>query len=138
MRATAPVAKSARTRGKPRAKAPLKPTKLTPEARETYVAAIGLGATHLAASAAAGVHPSTAERHRNANAAFAADIEKAKRGREVLWLKRIADASSKQWTAAAWLLERTNPDHYGRRAPEAEHSGAVKIIIEGGLPEFPR
>jgi hypothetical protein len=50
----------------------------------------------------------------------------------------ISAAAPTNWNAAAWLLERRWPEEFGRQRLETEHSGEVKITIEGGLPEFPR
>lgn len=43
----------------------------------------------------------------------------------------VQQAAMKQWQAAAWWLERTEPEKYGRRIIDNRHSGAVgtyKII----------
>jgi len=41
--------------------------------------------------------------------------------------------------AAAWMLERRWPEEFGRQRLGPQHPGGeTKIVIEGGLPEFPR
>jgi hypothetical protein len=53
-----------------------------------------------------------------AYAAFAAAIQKAQGEWETAMLARIiaaADLKPEHWTAAAWSLERFDPQHYGRR-----------------------
>lgn len=52
-------------------------------------------------------------------------IKKAKTAAKLKWLDKIeAAAEDGSWQAAAWKLERTDPEEYGRRAPQRiEHSG---------------
>ncbi len=46
---------------------------------------------------------------------FAADVEEALAFSEVRDVAVIAKASTEQWQAAAWRLERRHPDKWGRR-----------------------
>jgi len=58
-------------------------------------------------------------------------IKTAEATRDVRALARINAAMGKSWQAAAWLLERTSPEHYGRVIQEQKgtvdhrHSGQV-------------
>jgi hypothetical protein len=65
-----------------------------------------------------------------AYAAFAAAIQKAQGEWETAMLARItgaADAKAEHWTAAAWSLERFDPENYGRRN-RVDVSGTVTLV----------
>jgi hypothetical protein len=49
---------------------------------------------------------------------FVTEIRKARAGVQARWLEKIEIASQdpKTWTAAAWLLERSFPQEFGRRS----------------------
>lgn len=57
---------------------------------------------------------------------FAEAVEKARAEAVVFNLALIRQAAQGgSWQAAAWYLERTRPEQYGRRIVESRHSGAV-------------
>jgi hypothetical protein len=65
-------------------------------------------------------------------AAFSAAVEKALAEAESRDLATILKASAKNWTAAAWRLERRYPERYGRFDrvkvdAKIEHDGASLI-----------
>jgi hypothetical protein len=100
------------------------PTKLTPEAQQTLVRAIGLGATLTAACQAAGISLQTlynwedkaAERKQPYLALFEA-LQKAEGERQMRWLARIEKAASEgAWQASAWKLERIYSDQYALKS----------------------
>ena len=59
---------------------------------------------------------------------FAAQVLRARASAEVRALHQINSAMGTNWQAAAWFLERTKPDQYGRRE-RISHEGA-----EAGSP----
>jgi hypothetical protein len=70
-----------------------------------------------------------------AYAAFAAAIEKAQGEWETAMLARIsaaADVRPEHWTAAAWSLERFDPEHYGRRN-RVDVSATITVAEVRGL-----
>ena len=101
--------------------------KLTDEIQAIIVDTIRKGATFEAAAGAAGVSVDTIhewrrrgagkdDRPRTARLAeFARAIERAMAEAEIRCVGAIGKASSRQWQAAAWLLERRHPDRYGLR-----------------------
>ena len=57
---------------------------------------------------------------------FSVAVERARAGSVVFNLSLIRRAALEgTWTAAAWWLERTRPEQFGRRIVEARHSGSV-------------
>jgi hypothetical protein len=102
-----------------------RPTKLVPEIAARILVFLRAGNYIHIAAAAAGVHRDTLNGwlHRGARAPhgifkdFADGVQQAVAEGEVRHLNIIREAAAegKQWQAAAWILERTHPDRYGRR-----------------------
>jgi len=115
------------------------PTVLTPEVEAKILGAIRDGGMSFrTACAYAGISDDTFLRRRKADPEFAARVEHAREMCKAKLLTQIMAAAPKNWSAAAWLLERLWPEEFGRHRLETEHSGAVKITIEGGLPKRPQ
>ena len=93
--------------------------KLTDEVRNIIIDAIEAGLSNKTAAALAGIHETTfyqwiqrgegthptlapAPRYTN----FSSDVKRARAIGEQKLLQRIAEESQKNWTAAAWMLER--------------------------------
>ncbi|MHB1549586.1 MAG: hypothetical protein ACYCX6_00095 [Vulcanimicrobiaceae bacterium] len=112
---------------------------LTPEVEAKILAGIrDAGMSLQTACAWAGISDDTLARQRKKDPELAARVERAREMFKAKMVTLISAAAPKNWNAAAWLLERKHPEEFGRQRLETEHSGAVKITIEGGLPEFPR
>lgn len=117
-----------------------RPSKLNEERKTKLVAAIDFGASYEHACAYAGIVYRTFrnwiirgeeefEAGRDTEyARFFQDI-KAAEGRGVITnLSEIA--SSKEWTAKAWLLERRHPEHYGRNRVNDERESVTRLEID--------
>lgn len=130
-----------------------RPTDLTPETHKIITSAIAYGGTYEASAHAGGVSYDTfnnwmkrgeAELVRRDNPRVKEDtqqwqteqrfveffkaIKKAKGDRQIRWLEQIEKAATGgAWQAAAWKLERTEPENFGRQKIDIEHSGEVKI-----------
>ena len=93
-----------------------RPTKLTPKVRER----IKRGSKErerLEKSSRA--KPRKAERK---FLQFLNAVEKAQAGSDIRMVALISKAAETQWQAAAWRLERKNPDQWGRKQ-QLEHTG---------------
>ena len=90
---------------------------VTSQQTERLLDGLRHGMTRRAASAYAGMHHATLYRMIAADATLATAIERAEGEAEAAYTKLVADAAMnpKNWTAAAWWLERRHPDDYGRR-----------------------
>jgi len=107
-----------------------RPTKYTPETADRIIQAFRAGVKNDdTACGAAGIHPDTFYTWKRRYPEFSERVEKAKSGREVRWLAIIGEAASTHWQAAAWLLERTKPDDYGR--VRIDHGGTVNHAHSG-------
>ena len=112
-----------------------RPSKLTPEIQDRIVAAIRAGNYVETAARHAGIDPATFYRWMERGAKersgkyreFRKAVEKARADAEVRHVAIIAQAATKRWEAAAWWLERSFPDRWGRRRYEVEHSGTVQF-----------
>jgi hypothetical protein len=116
----------------------MRPSKMTPEAVETFLQATRLGATRELAGAAAGWSETTTYRYLEAGRdaetkaeggqrltptdqrarEFREAVKKAEAVMAQAALAQIIRAAQmpQHWTAAAWLLERRWPSEYGRPA----------------------
>lgn len=138
---------------KPRTNPGGRPTKLTPETYTRIIGYIQTGAYVETAAAAAGIHKDTlygwlrtgadtettvdppenidtlktwADKDRRDNRIykwFSVAVETAQAEADLKDLDYITVAARDNWQAAAWKLERRNPDQYGRRT-RLEHTGA--------------
>jgi hypothetical protein len=92
-----------------------RPTKRTPDREQRLVQALQAGNTRRAAATYAGVDERTVERWAASNVGFAALLTRAEAESEVALVALVRQAASKDWRAAAHLLERRWPDSWGRR-----------------------
>lgn len=82
---------------------------------DKFLDGLRLGMTRRSAAAFAGFHHATLYRRIESDATFATEVEKAEGQAKGTYEAVIAKAADKNWTAAAWWLERRHPDEYGRR-----------------------
>ncbi len=99
------------------------PIPLTPALHDAIVAAVEHGSDRITAAAAAGVSQDTLRRWLRRGKKSVADDEFSKLLQAVKiaehecvnrMVKLITTAAMTQWTAAAWFLERTRSERYGR------------------------
>lgn len=103
-----------------------RPSKRTPEREAKLLEAIRAGNYMETAAHYAGIGVSTLHEWRDKYADFAEAIEKARAEAETRNVVLIQSAAKTNWQAAAWWLERSFPDKYGRRT-RVEHGGEVTI-----------
>lgn len=110
-----------------------RPTKLTDVTQARFLEALKLGLPYELCSDFAGIAPGTFYDWMNRGKAepgsrFAefSDAVKAAQGASAASaMARIREASENgQWQAAAWILERRFPQHFGRRQ-QIEHAGSI-------------
>ncbi|MGI6483913.1 MAG: hypothetical protein ACOX08_11700 [Methanobacterium sp.] len=131
--------------------------KLTPELEEEILNLIRAGNYAKDACLAVGIDESTYYRWlRTGEKAksgklyqFYQSIQKARAFARAHKLEKVNDAiDDGNWQAAAWWLERTDPEHWGRRSRvdlegqvdsnvkgEVEHKGKVKAVLPDGISE---
>lgn len=85
--------------------------------RELLVGLVGMGCSRKQAARHVGVGASTLFAALKADEGFAAKVRRAEMQQDITPLRRILEHSQKSWRAAAWILERQNPNRYARRPP---------------------
>lgn len=110
------------TNGKPVGR----PTKRNPEREAKIIEAIRAGNYIETSAHLGGIGISTLYEWRDKYPKFAEAIEKARAEAEAASVALVQSAAIENWQAAAWWLERSFPDKYGRRT-RVEHGGEVTI-----------
>jgi hypothetical protein len=87
--------------------------------RRTIVAMLANGSSRRVAARFVGCAPSTITRTAARDPEFAGQLARAEEGVEVHALRAIRTAAENErhWRAAAWLLERRNPEDFASRPP---------------------
>jgi transposase len=124
-----------------------RPTKLTPEVKETIFKAIREGNTLQVACMKAGIVYDTmrgwleqAEKG-GAYSVFSVELARAREEAEEVLVGEIKKAARQDWRAAAWMLERRFPDRWGKVEMfkgDMQHSGKVTIVFEEVGDERPK
>ena len=129
--------KKERTRNGPPKGQGGRPPKFDVERAEAILTAVRAGNYLETASAFAGVDPDTlrrwirhgARQEKGQYADFCGALKKAQADAEAGGVARIATAATKQWQAAAWLLERKSHEKWGKKQE-------IKLrIMDGAIAE---
>lgn len=88
---------------------------MTAEVVAKIVDTVRLGVWPDRAAQIHGVTPATMRAHRARHQSFATQLEKAEAEAEAAFMAKILRHTEKQWTAAAWMLERRWPDRWAKR-----------------------
>jgi hypothetical protein len=111
--------------------------------RATIVTLIRLGASRRMAAGQVGCSHRTIARTAARNPRFAAELAAAESRADAKALKLIDRATDqeKYWRAAAWVLERRNPEEFGHRKPHTYTPGHVlkffDRFLHAVLPKLP-
>jgi transposase len=90
-------------------------TEMTDDKIEAILRTVRLGLHPDRAAMAHGVSPGTVRSHKKRHPEFATAIKEAEAAAEQGFLGRILKHTEKQWTAAAWMLERRWPERWAKR-----------------------
>ena len=112
-------------------------TILTPELEEIICQNIEKGNSYETAAQAVGICRPTiynwmkrGEKNEEPFLHFLRSIKKARAKSEIKHVEVIEKAMDKNWTAAAWWLERTNKEQWGQRTEQhIEHHGQIDSNI---------
>ena len=70
---------------------------------------------------------------------FRESVKEAKAQAEVILVAQIKQAIPEHWQAAAWMLERRNPEKWGRRVVQQEITtkggGPVEVVVKVDLSD---
>jgi hypothetical protein len=90
------------------------------EGRQREVCAlISSGCSLLAAAQYVGCAPNTIRREANRNPEFGRRLREAQLQAQLSPLQAMRKAANSHWRAAAWMLERADPEHFDRRPSPA-------------------
>src|SRR5690606_35084505 len=104
--------------------------------RREVCALISAGCGMEAAARYVGCSPRTIRREALRNVEFHQRLRKAEVGVELKPLEEIRTAAQSQWRAAAWLLERTNPERFARRDTNLVRPKDVTKLLEEFVETF--
>lgn len=87
--------------------------------KREILAILAMGCSRRTAACYVGCSPKTIQNTADRDPDFAAQLRRAEHASEIEYLQRIRNAAKKEqyWRAAAWALERINPEDFARRPP---------------------
>ena len=99
--------------------------------RREILAILAIGGSRRVAAKYVGCAVSTIQNTANRDPKFAEQLRQKEYGSEIGYLENIRNAARNEryWRAAAWALERLDPENYGRRSPDAITIGQIKEIM---------
>ena len=108
-----------------------RPPALDDAKRKIIIAMLANGSSRRVAARYVGCAPSTVTRTAMRDPEFAAELARAEQNAEIeaLHLLRNAAKKDRYWRAAAWLLERRNPDDFAPRKPNVLTDGQVRQML---------
>jgi hypothetical protein len=114
-----------------------RPRILTDEKQEELLNHIGQGATVEQAAHSVGVSLRTVQREAKENRDFGDDLQHALGLAPTDLYPLMLTAARAHWRAAAWLLERTDPERFGKRPPNScrpeQMMDLASTLIEAAL-----
>jgi len=99
--------------------------------KREILALVTVGCSRRTAARYVGCSPQTIQRTADRQREFAEQLRKAESKVEIGYLKNIQAAAKKEqyWRAAAWALERRNPEDFAARRPEVITIDQIKTLI---------
>jgi len=99
--------------------------------RREVLAILSVGGARRAAARYVGCTVNTIRSTADRDPEFAKKLRRAERGLEIDYLNNIRKAArnEKYWRAAAWALERIDPQRYARRSPDAITVEEIKDLL---------
>jgi hypothetical protein len=118
-----------------------RPRSLTDDKQQDLLNRIGQGATVEEAAEAVGVSLRSVQREAKDNKQFAHDLQQALGSAPTDPYQLMLRAARSHWRAAAWLLERTDPERFGKRPPNScrpeQMMELASSLIEAALEFVP-
>jgi len=99
--------------------------------KREILAILSVGCSRRAAAQYVGCSVTTIQNTAERDEAFAASLQRAESQFEFTHMKNISNAAkeARYWRAAAWVLERLNPDHYAQRSPHVVTFEQVRTVL---------
>ena len=101
--------------------------------KREILAIVSVGCGRRTAAAYVGCEPSLLTREMKKDAAFAAEMQRHESNPEIGFVRNIKDAAQKAqyWRAAAWWLERRNPEDFGSKKPGVVTVAQIQELLSG-------
>lgn len=99
--------------------------------QKVVLAIISIGCSLRTAARYIGCTPRTIQETARRDAKFAEELCQAEKNAEIKFMKCVHSAAQQEryWKAATWMLERLNPEDFGRKMPDALPPAEVAKII---------
>jgi hypothetical protein len=114
-----------------------RPRTLTGEKQDELINRIGQGATVAEAAEIVGVSLRTVQREAKDNTQFGQDLQQALGSAPSDPYQLMLAAARTHWRAAAWMLERSDPERFGKRPPNScrpeQMRDLASVLIEAAL-----
>jgi hypothetical protein len=107
-----------------------RPRILDEQKKQQLVSLLMNGLTLAAAAQVVGCSTLTIWREARRNPQFEETLRQAQFARDLNPVRTLRDAAANDWRAAAWLLERTQPEHYARRAANSFSPQDVAALLD--------
>lgn len=104
--------------------------------RREICALVSMGASMKTAAEYVGCSYVTVYRERQRDEKFRMRLARARATRQLAPLQMMRQAAKTHWRAAAWLLERSDPEQYGRRRPRAFGAQELRALKRDLLDIF--
>jgi len=101
---------------------------MTEDQRKQFLGGLRRGVSFRASALSAGSTEAKARNAMKRDAAFTAAVEKAQADAEVLLVAQLHELAKTEPRAASWLLERINPERYGKPKPEELSEEEVRKV----------
>lgn len=104
---------------------------LTKKQKDEIVAILSVGCTRGTAARYVGCKQTDIKAAAKEDDSFAASLAHAQEQAEITSMKNIHSAAQQEryWKAAAWILERKNPENYRLRSPGTFNAEQLKFIV---------
>jgi hypothetical protein len=109
---------------------PGRPRKLSESKQAEVCALIRAGCTMAATARYVGCSPLTIQREARRNPEFCEKLRNIRYDVELNPVLTLRDAAINDWRAAAWILERTQPQHYAKRPANSFSPQEVADLLE--------
>jgi hypothetical protein len=106
-----------------------RPREFTPELQSEFLDLIAQGLTVAQAAWGVGVSLRTVQREMKGNDEFHHELELAQEAAPANPEQLMRDAARAHWRAAAWMLERADPDRYGKRPASSCSPEKLQAIV---------
>src|SRR5262245_53946724 len=107
-----------------------RPRALNDSKRREVYALVSTGCSLSAAARYVGCCTRTIRREALRNQEFYDELRRAELACQVSPLRAVRRAAETHWRAAAWLLERTDPDRFARRKPAQLTPGDLEEFVD--------